>query len=168
MVQLNDAFRNVYDEVENAIRITGGAAGGGSSDTKEATQLLVKAAVESIDSKVSTVTAQNSQTVLLSNIDGKLPALQSTIPSNTSQGVPVRAIGQDVTSCSFTNVSAVLNTPDLVERTKGTGVGATQAAGNLLVTTGTATNAEWLAKSVLSWQGSLILRYKTILSPTYC
>lgn len=66
--QVNDTLRNVYDEVENAIRITGGAAGGGSSDTKEATQLLVKAAVESIDGKVATVTAQNSQTLLLADL----------------------------------------------------------------------------------------------------
>jgi hypothetical protein len=97
-------------------------------------------------------------------IRDKLPVLQSTIPGNQTPSIPVRQVGEDITSCTFSDVGSGLLTPDLVQMHIGTGVGVSQGSGNLLITTGTSTNQEYLARSVKSWQGSMMARWKFIAS----
>jgi hypothetical protein len=54
--------------------------------------------------------------------------------------------------------------PELTQRRLGTGVGVSQSASNLVVTSGTTANSEYLARSVQSFRGALTARCKTILS----
>lgn len=100
----------------------------------------------------------------LASILAKMPALLTTAPAAEVSAPPVRPVGQDLWTCSFAGVGASLVTADMTQRALGTGVGVSQSGGNLLVTTGTNTNAEFLARSNVAFRGALIARYKTILS----
>jgi hypothetical protein len=93
-----------------------------------------------------------------------LPALQSTVPDSLTPSIPVRTIGEDITSCSFSNVASSLSASEMVQITLGTGVGVSQSGGDLLITTGTTANSEFLARSVKSWRGTLNARMKFIAS----
>lgn len=85
------------------------------------------------------------------------------IPDNLASGVNVRPIGQDTWACSFSDVGSVLSS-DFTLLQSGTGVGYSQAGGSLLITTGTNTNQEFLARSIKSWRGTLALRYSFVAS----
>lgn len=85
-------------------------------------------------------------------------------PNSSDVGMPVRAIGADVVSASFTDSGSSLLSPNMTQRKLGTGVTVSQASSNLVVTAGTTTNAEFLARSVKSWRGSLFARVQSILS----
>jgi hypothetical protein len=66
---------------------------------------------------------------------------------------------------SFTRVNAsALDTPEMTQRRLGAGMGVSQSNGNLVLTTGTTANSEFLARSVPSFNGALIERHQTILS----
>lgn len=98
-------------------------------------------------------------------LSAKFASLQSTVPDNTIAAPPVRMVGQDVWACSFAKVIAAGIDPEFfTELASGTGVGRSQASGNLLITTGTSTNAEYLARSVRAWRGSWAARYQFIAS----
>jgi hypothetical protein len=92
-----------------------------------------------------------------------LRILQSN-PLATDAGAIVRQAPCEVWGSSFADVASSLVAPELTQRRLGTGVGVTQGSGNLLVTTGTTTNAEFLARSIRSFRGAFIKRHKTILS----
>jgi hypothetical protein len=96
--------------------------------------------------------------------DVNLPSPVNTVPDNTAPGVPIRLIGEDIWNCSFSNVQSSIDSAFFTQLASGTGVGCTQAASNLLITTGTTTNAEYLARSVPAWRGANILRYQFIAS----
>ena len=88
----------------------------------------------------------------------------TTIPDNQTPGIAVRPVGQDTWVTSFAEVGAsILNTnfraPDV-----GTGVGYSQASSNLLITTGTTTNSEFLTRSTTAWRGTLQMRYSLVAS----
>lgn len=85
-------------------------------------------------------------------------------PSADAAGAVVRQAPIDVFVCSFAQVASSLVTPDLTQRRLGTGVGVTQGSGNLIVTTGTSTSQEFLARTTRSFNGALIMRAQTILS----
>jgi hypothetical protein len=53
---------------------------------------------------------------------------------------------------------------ELTQRRQGTGVGVSQSASNLVLTSGTTANSEFLARSVQSFRGALTARHKAILS----
>ncbi len=101
---------------------------------------------------------------LFKRLLGKFPGLLNYVPAPSAFGWPVRPLGQKTYTCSFAKVGAGLLSDDMTLRAIGTGVGVTQASGNLLVTTGTSTNAEFLARSTQKFNGALIARYQTILS----
>jgi hypothetical protein len=96
----------------------------------------------------------------LQAIRDRLGTLLTSTPSNTTAGSPVRVIGETIDQCTFADVGSGLLTTDMTQRYIGTGVGVSQASGNLLITTGTGTNAEYLARSVKSWQGQWNLKIK--------
>lgn len=98
----------------------------------------------------------------LAALSAKLTATTG-IPDNLSSGINVRPIGQDTWACSFSDVGAILSS-DFTLMQSGTGVGYSQAGGSLLVTTGTGTNQEFLARSTRSWRGTLALRYSFVAS----
>lgn len=86
-------------------------------------------------------------------------------PGPADAGLIVRQAPEDVWQASFSRVNgSALDEPVLTQRRLGTGVGVSQAGGNLAITTGTSTNQEFLARSTQTFKGALILRHKTILS----
>jgi hypothetical protein len=91
--------------------------------------------------------------------------VKATNADATDAGIVVRPTPQDTWSVSFTRVSAsALNSPEMTQRRLGTGMGVSQSAGNLVVTTGTTANSEFLARSTVTFNGALIERHQTILS----
>lgn len=102
-------------------------------------------------------------------IDGQLDSstplrVRADPPNETDGGAVVRQAPIDLWVCSFAQVGSSLITPDLTQRRLGTGVGVTQGGGNLLVTTGTNTNAEFLARSTRTFNGATIARFQSLLS----
>jgi hypothetical protein len=85
-------------------------------------------------------------------------------PMADEGGAVVRQAPSDIWSVSFADVASSLVAPEFTQRRLGTGVGVTQGSSNLLVTTGTTANSEFLARSIVSWRGSLIHRHQIILS----
>ena len=85
-------------------------------------------------------------------------------PDANAAGAVVRQAPIDLWTCSFAAVGSGLLTADFTQRRLGTGVGVSQAGGNLLVTTGTTANAEFLARSTRTFNSALIARAQITLS----
>jgi hypothetical protein len=85
-------------------------------------------------------------------------------PLATDAGAIVRQAPADIWSVSFAEVGSSLLSADFTQRRQGTGVGVSQGSSNLVVTTGTTTNAEFLARSTRTFRGALLARHKAILS----
>ncbi len=100
----------------------------------------------------------------LAAMNANIPTIESRVVDNEHPGMPVRAIGQEVFNCSFSDVGASVLSPDFITPIVGTGVGYSQAGGALLLTTGTSTNAEFLTRTSVNWRGAMRLRYSTVLS----
>ena len=119
-----------------------------------------------------TVKVQLNRLVKVVGVEGSkvvfgnaLPDLHLTVPDNTEEGLPARLIGQDITTCSYANVSASGTLSDeVVDLFKSASVGVSQAAGSLLITTGTTARAEYLSRSTKAWRGSWLARMKFIAS----
>jgi len=79
-------------------------------------------------------------------------------------GAVVRQAPCDIWSVGFAATGSSLLAPEFTQRRLGTGHGVTQGSSNLLVTTGTTANSEFLARSTNSFRGAFIARHKTILS----
>jgi len=79
-------------------------------------------------------------------------------------GAVVRQAPCDIWSVGFAATGSSLLAPEFTQRRLGTGHGVTQGSSNLLVTTGTTANSEFLARSVQSFRGAFIARHKAILS----
>jgi hypothetical protein len=90
--------------------------------------------------------------------------VKATNADATDAGIVVRPTPQKTWSVSFTRVSAsALDSPEMTQRRLGAGMGVSQS-GNLVVTTGTTANSEFLARSIVTFNGALIKRHQTILS----
>ncbi|MFN8996229.1 MAG: hypothetical protein ACK5X3_21540, partial [Pseudomonadota bacterium] len=76
----------------------------------------------------------------------------------------VRQAPCDIWSVGFANSGSGLLAPELTQRRLGSGMGVTQGSSNLLVTTGTTANSEFLARSTVAFRGAFTARAKTILS----
>jgi hypothetical protein len=79
-------------------------------------------------------------------------------------GAVVRQAPAGIWSVSFADTGSSLLATELTQRRLGTGHGVTQGSSNLLVTTGTTANSEFLARSTTSFRGAFTARHKTILS----
>jgi hypothetical protein len=79
-------------------------------------------------------------------------------------GAVVRQAPADIWSVGFADTASSLVASEFTQRRLGTGMGVTQGSSNLLITTGTTTNSEFLARSTTSFRGAFIQRHKTILS----
>jgi hypothetical protein len=79
-------------------------------------------------------------------------------------GAVVRQSPADIWSVGFADTGSSLLASEFTQRRLGTGVGVTQGSSNLLVTSGTTANSEFLARSTTSFRGAFIARHKTILS----
>jgi len=85
-------------------------------------------------------------------------------PLASDAGAIVRQAPCDVWSVGFAASGSSLLATELTQRRLGTGKGVTQGSSNLLVTTGTTANSEFLARSTQSFRGAFTARAKTILS----
>jgi hypothetical protein len=90
--------------------------------------------------------------------------VSTTDPQPDTPAVVVAPRPQDTWVVSFAGVGSSLVTPDMTQRRLGTGVGVSQSSGNLVVTSGTTTNAEFLARSTKSFRGAWIARAQVQLS----
>jgi hypothetical protein len=79
-------------------------------------------------------------------------------------GAVVRQSPADIWSVGFADTGSSLLASEFTQRRLGTGVGVTQGSSNLLVTSGTTANSEFLARSTVAFRGAFIARHKTILS----
>ena len=105
--------------------------------------------------------------------DGKLQVISedqagSPIADTAAQtlaAAPVRQVGQMVDGAGFSAVgSSVLDAFFFQTPIVGTGVTYNQTAGSLNILTGINTNAEFLARSVKSYRGSMRMRFSLIAS----
>lgn len=85
-------------------------------------------------------------------------------PSPDHAAIVVAPRPQDTWVCSFARSGSELLTDDFVQRRLGTGVGISQSNGNLVLTTGTTANSEWLGRSTVSFRGAWIARAQVQLS----
>ena len=92
------------------------------------------------------------------------PDVRTTHPLYGDRGSVVRQSPADIWSAGFADTGSSLLATVFTQRRLGTGVGVTQASSNLLVTSGTTANSEFLARSTTAFRGAFIQRHKTILS----
>ena len=92
------------------------------------------------------------------------PDIRTTHPLYGDRGSVVRQSPADIWSVGFADTGSSLLATDFTQRRLGTGVGVTQGSSNLLVTSGTTANSEFLARSTIAFRGAFIARHKTILS----
>jgi hypothetical protein len=90
--------------------------------------------------------------------------VRTSNPLFSDGGAVVRQAPTDIWSVGFADTGSSLLASEFTQRRLGTGMGVTQGSSNLLVTTGTTANSEFLARSTTSFRGSLTARHKTILS----
>ncbi len=90
--------------------------------------------------------------------------LTTTHPLPNASGSVVRQAPAEIWSVGFAAVGSSLLATELTQRRQGTGVGVSQSSSNLVLTSGTTANSEYLARSVQSFRGALTARHKTILS----
>jgi hypothetical protein len=101
----------------------------------------------------------------LSAINNKTSSLITTPPAFDVSASTVRVVGENTASAGFSAVGASVLDSFFVQTPKvGTGVSYSQAAGSLSVVSGTTTNAEFLARSVASFEGAMRMRFSIIAS----
>ena len=99
-----------------------------------------------------------------SGINGKLAALSTRVLDNESSGAPVRAIGQEIWTVSFSEVGASVISNQFQTPTIGTGVSYSQASGALNIVAGTTANAEFFTRSTTAWRGAMRLKFSILTS----
>ena len=89
---------------------------------------------------------------------------KASAPNSDDDGVVVRQAPIETWVASFAEVGSSLLSAAMTQRRLGSGLGVSQSAGNLVVTTGTTANSEFLARSTEPFRGAFIMRAKTTLS----
>ena len=101
----------------------------------------------------------------LSELGQRLLSTAGTVtPAADDIGLSVRTIGQETWGCSFTDVGSGLLSTDMTQLRLGTGMAVSQSGGNLVLTTGTTTNSEFLARSITAWKPPVNMRHSAVLS----
>lgn len=100
----------------------------------------------------------------LSAINTKTPSLATAVPAYNASAEPTREVGESIWACSFAAVGASVLSTDFTSPIVGTGVTYNQTAGSLNILTGTGTNAEFLTRSTVAFQGSLRMRASIVAS----
>jgi hypothetical protein len=90
----------------------------------------------------------------------------NTKPTESATGGLVRLVPQPQTyfDCSFELTGSGILTPEFTQIALGSGMAVSQSNGNLVVTTGTTVNSEFVARSVYTFKGTLTLTEATTLS----
>lgn len=86
-------------------------------------------------------------------------------PSSSDGGAVVRQTPNLLWNADFSAVNAAaLVSPQMTKRYLGAGFGVAQSGGNLVVTTGTTANSEFLARSTRAFKGSLRQIHRALFS----
>jgi len=94
-----------------------------------------------------------------------LPSLVTEVPAPNASSSVTRVLGEDNVIAGFSSVgSSVLDAAFVQTPIVGTGVTYNQGSGSLNIVVGTTTNAEFLARSVATFKGSVKLKYGIIAS----
>jgi hypothetical protein len=113
----------------------------------------------------TTDTGSFSLISLIKRLLQKTPSVITGVPSFDQEAHPTRLVGQNTASAGFSAVGAsVLDSFFQQTPIVGTGVTYNQASGSLSVLSGTTANAEFLARSVAPYRGSMRLRHTLIAS----
>lgn len=88
----------------------------------------------------------------------------NALPSASSIAIPTRNTPQKIFRTTFSSVQSGVDSTYFNTIRTGTGQTVNQAGGNLLLTTGTSTNAETILRSTESFTGNFIFKYTTSLS----
>jgi hypothetical protein len=93
-------------------------------------------------------------------------ALSASLPTETTEALPVQPVPQKTTRIDFDKVVAAngVDTAQMTLLQTGSGMAVSQASGNLVITSGTTTYSETIIRSVLSWKDTFKLRYFLTLS----
>lgn len=97
-------------------------------------------------------------------IPGGVLSFNSEMPGQNSAALPVRQAPQKYTDISFSQVGSGLLSPELTQIAAGSGMTVSQSNGNLVVAAGTTANAEFVARSIDTFNGGLTLKEITTLS----
>jgi len=157
-----------------------GGSGGGAGDASASNQLAGNVSLANIDGDIGSPAdapassdtgtfgliglvkrALQNWTTLLA----RLPAALAGIPSFDQSAQAMRLVGQNATGAGFSAVGASVLDSFFVQTPVVTGgVTYNQAAGSLNVVAGTTINAEFLARSVAPFRGSMRKRFSLIAS----
>lgn len=93
-------------------------------------------------------------------------ALSASLPTETTEALPVQTVPQKTTRIDFDKVVAAngVDTAQMTLLQTGSGMAVSQASGNLVITSGTTTYSETIVRSVSSWKNTFKLRYFLTLS----
>jgi hypothetical protein len=100
----------------------------------------------------------------LAALNTKTAAALVDMPSQDDPALPVRVSPQKYTDISFSQVGSGLVSPELVQIAAGAGMTVSQSAGNLVIASGTTANAEFVARSVSTFNGAVTFKAVTTLS----
>lgn len=96
----------------------------------------------------------------LESIDNKLPTLSNNVPEPNSSALPTRVAGQNIETAGFeASGASVLDDMFVQTPIVGTGISYNQTNSSLNILTGTTPNSEFLARSTMSFKGSMRLRF---------
>lgn len=104
----------------------------------------------------------NQQNVNLSKVGGVAPG--KTNVADTATALPFRQVPQREFRSTFAAVRSSFNTTYWNTIKTGSGMTATQSAGNGLITTGTTVNSETIIRSTEAFKGAMTLKAKVTLS----
>ena len=176
-----------------AVVISGGTGGGGGGgDASAANQLAEIARLEAIRDRLpssGTASAANQVTAntTLNNIDLDIGRTDDSVATSdtgtfsivslikrglqrltgiSSDTTSLNAkVGQTIATAGFSASGSSVIDPFFVQTpVVGTGMGYNQSSGSLNITCGTTTNAEFLARSVQTFKGSMRMRYSVLSS----
>lgn len=133
---------------------------GAATAANQATGNASLATIATNTTGAATAANQTTGNASLSSINSKTVTPISSIPSFDQSSVPVRSVGQNVTGAGFSAVGASVLDPFFVQTPiVGTGVSYNQATGAVNIVAGTTANAEFLARSVGAYRGSMRKRF---------
>lgn len=112
----------------------------------------------------ATSALQSAGNTSLTSINTKLPPLGLALPAQTDQFIPVMQVPQKTWRNGFDRVFASGFDPLWMTTVIGSGMTVAQSAGSAVITTGTTANSETIGRSLISFDGSLTLRFSNTLS----
>jgi hypothetical protein len=108
---------------------------------------------------------QSAVPVSLNSVNGIATVATSATLSGSEVGLLTRNVPATVTRSSFSDTAASLVSPEMVSvGAVGAGIGVSQAGGSLVVTMGTTTSSEFLARTVATVRGAHAARASVVLS----